>query len=109
MYTHYMDFFKQTLRSLQELNTALGSEGDAARVRYVSFEPDYDYDDDWIVFVTWEIPTPKGGQWPLEVLDRYWERTRDKVGDSGTAHCLFRTPDELREPGHQRGAELQPA
>ena len=45
----------------------------------------------------------------MEVLDQYRERTRDNVGDSGTAHCLFRTPDELREPGHQRGTMLQPA
>ena len=76
---------------------------------YVSIEPDYDYDDGWIVYVTWEVPAPNGEEWPLEVLDRYWQRTRDTVGDAGTAHCLFRTPDEMSEPGHQRGALLQPA
>ena len=65
--------------------------------------------DSWIVYVTWEVPAPNGEEWPLEVLDRYWQRTRDTVGDAGTAHCLFRTPDEMSEPGHQRGALLQPA
>ena len=109
MYTHYMDPYKETLRSLRELNAALRSEGDTARARYVSVEPDYDFDDEWIVFVTWEIPPPNGDGWPLKVLDEYSQRTRDAIGVTGTAHCLFRTPDELREPGHQRGAELQPA
>ncbi len=104
-----MEFYKQTLKGLQDLNTALRSEGDAARVRYVSFEPDYDYADSWIVLVTWEVPEPAGDQWPPDMLDLYRERTRDRVGESGTAHCLFRTPDEVREPVHQRGAMLQPA
>ena len=100
-----MNLLEQTKGSLEELNAALRSEGDAARARYVSVESGYDYDDGWIVYVTWEIPAPNGEEWPLEVLDRYWQRTRD----AGTAHCLFRTPDEMSEPGHQRGALLQPA
>ncbi len=109
MYTQTMDLLEQTKSNLQELNATLRSEGDAARARYVSFEPDYDYDDRWIVFVTWEIPAPNDEEWPLEVLDGYRKRTYDTVGDAGTAHCLFRTPDELSEPGHQRGALLQTA
>lgn len=109
MYTHYVDIFKQALRSLQELNTALRSEGDTARARYVSVEPDYDFDGEWIVFVTWEILPPNGDEWPLKMLDEYSQRTRDAIGDAGTAHCLFRTPDELSEPSHQRGEQLQPA
>ena len=109
MYARPMNLLEQTKGSLEELNAALRSEGDAARARYVSVEPDYDYDDSWIVYVTWEVPAPNGEEWPLEVLDRYWQRTRDTVGDAGTAHCMFRTPDEMSEPGHQRGALLQPA
>ena len=108
-YARSINLLEQTKGSLEELNAALRSEDDAARARYVSVEPDYDYDDGWIVYVTWEIPAPNGEEWPLEVLDRYWQRTRDTVGDAGTAHCMFRTPDEMSEPGHQRGALLQPA
>ena len=104
-----MELFERVKSALQGLNSALRSEGDVARARYVSIEPDYDYDDGWIVLVTWEVPAPDGDRWPLEMLDRYGQRTRDAVGEAGTAHCLFRTPDEISEPGHQRGAELQPA
>jgi len=107
MYARHMDLLEQTKSSLQELNTTLNSEGDASRARYISFEPDYD--NDWIAIVTWEIPTPNGDEWPLEMLDEYWQRTREAVGDAATALCLFRTPEEIREPGHQRGVTLQPA
>jgi len=58
MHIQGMEFYKQALKGLQDLNTALRSEGDSARVRYVSFEPDYDYADSWIVLVTWEVPEP---------------------------------------------------
>ena len=109
MYAQAMDLLEQTKISLRELNATLRAEGDAARARYVSFEPDYDYDDGWIVCVTWEVPAPNDEEWPLEVLDRYWQGTRDAVGDAATALCLFRTPDEISEPVHQRGATLQPA
>ena len=104
-----MDLLEQTKSGLRELNAALRSEGDEARVRYVSIEPDYDYDDGWIVYVTWEIPVPKGDEWPLAVLDGSSQRTRDTVGDAGTTHCMFRTPDEMSDPSHMRGALLQPA
>ena len=75
----------------------------------LSIEPDYDYDDGWIVYVTWEIPVPTDDEWPLAVLDGYSQRTRDTVGDAGTTHCMFRTPDEMSGPSHIRGALLQPA
>ena len=104
-----MDLLERVKSALEELNTALRSEGDAARAMYVSVEPDYDYDNSWIVLVTWEVPAPSGDEWPLELLDRYRQRTREIVGEGGTSHCLFRTPDELSEPSHQRGALLQPA
>lgn len=109
MYAQRMDLLEQTKSSLQELNTTLRSQGDAARARYLSFEPDYDYDSDWIAIVTWEIPTPNGDEWPLEMLDEYRQRAREAVGDTATSLCLFRTPDEICEPGHQRGVALQPA
>ena len=108
-----MDMVEQAMRSLQQLNEALRSEGDTARARYVSVEPDYDFDGEWIVLVTWELEPPSGDEWPLRLLDGYSRRTReavgDVVGDTASAHCLFRTPDEISEPGHQRGAQLQPA
>ena len=104
---------ERAIRSLQQLNEALRSEGDTARARYVSVEPDHDFDGDWIVLVTWEIAPPSGDEWPLCLLDEYSKRTReaigDVVGDPTSAHCLFRTPEETSEPGHQRGAQLQPA
>ena len=104
-----MDAVESARSNLEKLNSALRSEGDTARARYVSVEPDYDFDGEWIVFVTWEIPPPSGDAWPLKVLDKYSQRTRDAIGDAGTAHCLFRTADELAEPSHQRGEQLQPA
>ena len=104
-----MDVVERAKRSLHRLNAALRSEGEAARARYVSVEPDYDFEDEWIVFVTWEIPPPNGDEWPLRVLDEYSQRTSEAIGDAATAHCLFRTPDEISEPSHQRGEQLQPA
>ncbi len=104
-----MELSEWAKRGLENLNEALRSEGDAARVRYVSLEPDFDYDDAWIVLVTWEIPAQGDEDWPPEFLDEYRRRTRDTVRDVGTAHCLFRTPDEISDPAHQRGATLQPA
>ena len=104
-----MDLLERAKSGFRELNATLISEGDAARVRYVSLEPDYDYEDGWIVLVTWEVPAPNGEEWPLDLLDGYWQRTRDTVGDTGAALCLFSTPDELAEPVHQRGALLQTA
>lgn len=108
-----MDMVERAIRSLQQLNEALHSEGDSARARYVSVEPDYDFDGEWIVFVTWEIEPPNGDKWPLRMLDEYSLRSReaigDAAGDAASTHCLFRTPEEISEPGHQRGEQLQPA
>ena len=109
MYAQRMELWEQAKGSLQKLNMNLRAAGDAARARYLSFEPDYDYDDGWIAIVTWELPAPNGDEWPLEMLDEYRQRTREAVDDTATALCLFRTPDEICEPGHQRGATLQAA
>ena len=109
MYIHFMETYRETLQSLQELNGALCSEGDDARVRYLSVEPDFNFVDEWIVIVTWELPPPNGESWPLKVLDNYEERTRNAVGRARTTLCLFRTPDEIAEPAHQRGEQLQAA
>ena len=109
MYIHFMEIYGETLQSLQELNRALDSEGDDARVRYLSVEPDFDFDGEWIAIVTWELPPPSGESWPLKILDHYEERTRDAVGRATTTLCLFRTPDEIAEPAHQRGEQLQAA
>ena len=104
-----MELLERTKSGLHKLNAALGTEGDAARARYVSIEPDYDFEGEWIIFVTWEIPPPNGDEWPLRVLDEYSQRTSEAIGNAATAHCLFRTPDEISEPSHQRGEQLQPA
>ena len=96
-------------RSLQALNAALRSEGEVARARYFSVEPDFDFEGEWIIFVTWEIPPPNGDAWPLRVLDEHSQRTSEAIGDAAAAHCLFRTPSEIAEPNHQRGEHLQPA
>ena len=71
MYIHFMETYTEALQSLHELNRALCSKGDDARVRYLSVEPDFNFVDEWIVIVTWELPPPNGESWPLEVLDNY--------------------------------------
>jgi len=104
-----MDIVDAARHGLRQLNTALRSEGDDARARYLSVEPDFDFVDEWIVFVTWELPPPTGETWPLKILDHYEQRTREAVGAEGSTHCLFRTPEEIAEPAHQRGEQLQAA
>lgn len=104
-----MQRWEQARGAFEILNADLQSGGDAARVRYVSVEPDYENDDEWIILATWEVPAPDDADWPLEKLDEYRRRTFAAVGDIATVHCLFRTPEELSEPGHQRGEQLQPA
>lgn len=104
-----MDIVEQARHGLRQLNALLRSQGDDARVRYLSVEPDFDFDGEWIVIVTWELPPPSGESWPLKILDHYEERTRDIVGRAATTLCLFRTPDEITEPAHQRGEQLQAA
>lgn len=101
-----VDLRSRVMAELERLNSALVSEGDLARIRYVSIEPDFDFDDKWIFVVTWEIPDQAEEDWSVDELDEYWGRTRDSIGEVGTAHCLFRTPKELSEPVHQRGEEL---
>lgn len=104
-----MQRWEQAKGAFENLNAELKSDGDVARVRYVSVEPDFEYDDGWIILATWELPALDDAQWPLEQLDGYRRRTYAAVGDIATVHCLFRTPEELSEPGHQRGEQLQPA
>lgn len=93
----------------EELNAALCSEGDVARVRYFWIEPDFDFDGEWMIFVIWELPEQGDEGWPLELLDTYRRRTRETIGDAALDHCFFRTPEELADPAHQRGVQLQPA
>ncbi len=104
-----IDIVQEARSGLCQLNSALRSEGDKARVRYLSVEPGFDFLDEWIAIVTWELPPPTGESWPLKVLYRYEDRTRDAVGRATDSVCLFRTPDEIAEPAHQRGEQLQAA
>ena len=95
--------------AFDDLNAALCSEGDAARVRYFWMEPDYDYLDEWMVFAIWELP-PHGGEcWPWEMLDKYRQRASDAIGDAAFSDSYFRTAEQLADPAHQRGVQLQPA
>ncbi|MCY4631541.1 MAG: hypothetical protein OXE75_11765 [bacterium] len=95
--------------AFDELNDVLCSEGEAARVRYFWIEPDYDCVDEWMICAIWELP-PHGGEcWPLEVLDKYRRCTREAIGDAAFTHSLFRTSEQLADPAHQRGVQLQPA
>ena len=105
-----MDLLERAKSGFRELNATLISEGDAARVRYVSLEPDYDYEDGWIMLVTWGgSGTERRGVVTGPAGTGTGRGHATRVGDAGAAHCLFRTPDELAEPGHQRGALLQTA
>ena len=104
-----MDIVETARQGLRQLNAVLRSESDDARARYLSVEPDFDFVDEWIVIVTWELPPPSGETWPLKILDQYEDRTRNAVGRATTTLCLFRTPDEIAEPAHQRGEQLQAA
>lgn len=104
-----MNLYEFTRKSFEELNAALCSEGDVARVRYFWIEPDFDFDDEWMIFVIWELPEQGDEGWPLELLDTYRRRTRETIGDAALDHCFFRTPEELADPAHQRGVQLQPA
>lgn len=104
-----MDIVEGARRGLKQLNAVLCSEGDAARARYLSVEPGFDLDDEWIVIVAWELPPPRSESWPLKILDDYEERTRDAVGRAASTLCLFRTPEEITEAAHQRGEQLQAA
>ncbi len=96
-------------KAFDELNAALCSEGDAARVRYFWMEPDYSFVDEWMIYAIWELPPHGGDCWPLEMLDKYRRRTHEVVGDAAFTHAFFRTSEQLADPAHQRGVELQPA
>ena len=94
-------------KAFDELNAALCSEGDAARVRYFWMEPDYDYVDEWMICAIWELPSHGDECWPLEMLDKYRRRTREAIGDAAFSDSLFRTSEQLADPAHQRGVQLQ--
>ena len=104
-----MDLHAVARKAFEELNTALCLEGDAARVRCFWIEPDFDFEDEWMIFVIWELPAQGDEGWPLELLDTYRRRIRETIGDAALDHCFFRTPEEFADPAHQRGIQLQPA
>ena len=101
-----MQRWEQAKSAVKELNSELESAGDAARVRYVSVEPDFGFDGEWLILATWELPAVDDAGWPLESLDRYRRLAYEAVSDIATVHCLFRTPEELSEPEHQRGERV---
>ena len=79
-------------------------------MRYFSVEPDFDFEDEWLVLVIWELPAPEDEDgWPVTLLDGYRRRTSETIWDAASSECLFRTPEELADRAHQRGIQLQPA
>jgi len=105
-----MEFKEQIQGRLAKINSELATLGDPARIAFVSIEPDPDFDHEWLLLLTWQLPDGGGdGEgWPLEVLDRYCDLAGERLRDLGSTECLFRTTKEL-EDGAPSGASLQVA
>lgn len=87
---------EQIYRALAQLNDELRGAGDDARIRLAAIEADPDFDDEWLVLTTWELPEPPTADgWPLEELDRYCELLSDHLAALAATECLFRTSSEL--------------
>lgn len=89
----------EVYRNLANLNIELREEGNPARVRFASIEPDPDFAGEWLVLVTWQLPDPASSDrgWPLTQLDEYCELVADRlIGLVASTECLFRTESELR-------------
>lgn len=104
-----MEFQEEIQRRLAKINSELEARDDSARIAFVSIEPDPDFDDEWLLLLTWQLADDEGQEgWPLELLDRYCDLASDRLQDLGSTECLFRTTEELRD-GAPAGAPLQVA
>lgn len=92
------------------MNAELRGRGDDARIRFANIEADPDFEGEWLVLATWELPdptTPDEG-WPLEQLDGYCELLADRLTDLAATECLFRTSAELAEDAKLGNAIPEP-
>ena len=89
---------------LAGLNDELRDEGDHARIRFVNIEPDPEFDDEWLVLVTWEVPH-EAVAGDVRQLDQYCSRLADQLEDLAITECLFRTSAEI-EDVEQLGSRL---
>lgn len=108
-------FRRQAERILMEINEEWARMDDPARIRFLRIIPTPGDLDGWVALPIVELPHDGDGEsgWTLAKLDRYSDMISDRFvtefGEYLIAHCLFRTPEELQDPAHQRGAELPAA
>ena len=81
---------------LAGLNDELRDEGDRARIRFMHIEPDPDFDGEWLVLATWEVPEATAVS-DVRQLDQYCSRLADQLEDLAITECLFRTSAEIEE------------
>ena len=111
-----MDLWEQSERILIRINEDLARADDPARIRYFRIiAAPYDLDG-WVVLPVVELPLAGDGDegWPLEEMFRYRNMVRARFftelgGENLWATCLFRSPEELRDPAHRMGAKVPAA
>lgn len=105
-----MEFWDEAIERLVKLNQELANDGDLARVRFARVEPDPYLDNKWVVYTIWELPEPSPGEevWPLETTSAYSNRLYSCFRDNPwlSSSALFRTAEELKDAGHQRGQQV---
>ena len=109
-----MSLIDKSERILTEINEALLSMGDPARVRYFRIMATPGDLDGWVVLPVIELPSEGDDGWPVDRLSRYRDMVSERfhavpLDEDLWAHCLFRTPEELENPAHRMGAEIPAA
>lgn len=112
-----MDLWEQSERILMRINEDFAQKGDPARIRYFRIIADPYNLDGWVVLPIVELPLPGDGDdevWPREEMFRYRNVVRDRFfAELGAENlwvtCLFRSPEELRDPAHRMGAQVPAA
>ena len=100
---------------LIRINEELARMGDPAHIRYLRIIPTPGDLDGWVALPVVELPPHGDGHdgWPLDEIYRYRDMVADRFiaefGEDLWATCLFRTPEELRDPAHQMGAKVPSA
>ena len=93
---------------IAKLNADLASEGDTARIRYMTIGPSwYEDDDGWRLVAFWELPEPQESVWPSEVLWTYRGRVQQLFArDDIRVESYFRTREELESGDYHTGWEV---
>lgn len=105
-----MDLLVEVQERLGRINSELAARADGARVAFISIEPDPDFDGEWLLVTTWQLPhLAESDGWPLSQLDTYCDLVSERLRDLGSTECLFRTAEELHTEGAPSGAALQVA